>query len=454
VCSAVIALIMSFVWTYILKYSAACFVWSIVGLSNLILWVACGACYYMYSKYSTAYDDNGLSSDEQMMYLMLVSLCIVGLVAFIITCMTICMCKQIRIAVGVIEAACEAVQSMPMIVFFPLASYTLMLVFMVYWVFVALFMASAGDYVRDSTTGVYTMEWEESMQNAILYHFFGLLWNMAFIRHMTILILAGAFGVWYWTSLPDKQAGNFSTLHPRPIMASVWRSIVYHTGSVAFGSFIIAVIQAIQYALEYLKQKQDSEYMKYIIACIQCMVKCFEELMEYISKLAYIVIACKGNMFCTAAWQSFGFMLKHLGQHMIVGYITVFLMALGKMFVTASTLIICYFMAGSNSDISSPYILLIVCVLIAYVVACLFLGVVDVGIDTILVCFCWEQDANGAMENAEGEKMVYGTEGLIKFIDGAKKLADELKANGGAPASSAPAGTTEVQPAVVATDGA
>merc|ERR1711988_1162599 len=328
-----------------------------------------------------------------------------------------------------------------------------MCVFVVYWVIVALYMASSGDYKQDSTTGVYTMEWEEDIQNAAVYHFFGLLWNMAFIRHMTILMLAGAFGVWYWTSLPDKAAGKFHELHPRPIMASVWRSLVYHTGTVAFGSFIIAVIQFIQYCLEYLKKKQDSEWLKYLISCIQCLVKCFEELMEYVSKLAYIVTACKGNMFCTAAWAAFGFMFKHLGQHMIVGYITVFLMALGKMFVVCTTLIICYFWAGNTSDISSPYVLLICCVLIAYIVAALFLGVVDVGIDTILVCFCWEQDANGAMENKDGEKMVYGTEGLIKFIDGAEKLADDLKA--GAPEASAPGGTTQVAPAAeTAGDGA
>merc|ERR1719326_2496377 len=146
-----------------------------------------------------------------MMYLMLVCLVIVGLIAFVITCMTICMCKQIRIAVGIIEAACEAVQQMPMIMFFPLCSYFVMILFAIYWVFVALFMVSSGEYVKDDLTGVYTMDFKEDMQKAMLYHFFGLLWNMAFIRHMTILILAGAFGTWYWTSQADKAEGNF---HP------------------------------------------------------------------------------------------------------------------------------------------------------------------------------------------------------------------------------------------------
>merc|ERR1719313_2441229 len=91
---------------------------------------------------------------------------------------------------------------------------------MVYWIAVAVYMASAGEYKK--VLGVYTMEYDEDMMKAATYHFFGLLWTMAFIRHMTILILAGAFGVWYWTPLPDKKEGKFSEQHPRPIMASVW----------------------------------------------------------------------------------------------------------------------------------------------------------------------------------------------------------------------------------------
>merc|ERR1711871_1867264 len=321
-----------------------------------------------------------------------------------------------------------------MIVLFPIFSYFVMLIFLIYWIIVAMFMASSGDYEKNAL-GAYTLVYDETIQQAGWYHFFGLLWMMAFIRHMTILILAGAFGVWYWTSLPDKKAGKFSELHPTPVLSSLKRSFIYHVGTVALGSFIIAVLQMIQYVLEYIKRRQDSKWVAYIISCIQCMLKCFERLMEDISKCAYIVTACKGNMFCTAAWASFSFMLKHMGQHAVVNWISASLMAL------------------ANTNVSSPYLLLILCGIIAYIVGSLFLGVFDTGIDTVLVCFCWEKDANGAMENAEGEKMVYGTEGLIAFIDGAKKLADELKAGGGAEAS-APAGVTEVQPAETAGEGA
>jgi len=446
-----LALFMSFVYTYILKYSAACFVYSVVALSNITMIAATGICFYMYDKYKKAFDDSGLSSDNQMSVMMLMALCVCGVIAIVLLCMTICMCKQIRIAVGVIEAACEAIQSMPLIVIYPLFSYLFLMCFMVYWIFVAAYMASAGEYVKDPLTGVYTMAYEDSMQKAMFYHFFGLLWQMAFIRHMTILVLAGAFGAWYWTPQPVKTAGEFSKENPSPILSSLCRSVLYHTGTVAFGSFIIAVLQMVQYILEYIKKRQDSRFLKWIIAIIQACVKCFERIMEYISKCAYIVTACKGNMFCTAAWESFKFLWNHLGQHAVVNWISAFLLGLGKIFVVATVCCVTFVMASANSNISSPYILLLVCLIIAYLVASLFLGVVDTGIDTILVCFCWELDANGAMENAEGEKMIYGTPGLTKFIAGAQATADALKEGSDKPGASAEA-VTEVQPAATPVD--
>lgn len=38
------------------------------------------------------------------------------------------------------------------------------------------------------------------------------------------------------------------------------------------------------------------------------------------------------------------------------------------------------------------------------------------------------QDANGQMENSEGQKMIYGTKELVQYIDGAKALAGQLEA--------------------------
>jgi hypothetical protein len=104
----------------------------------------------------------------------------------------------------------------------------------------------------------------------------------------------------------------------------------------------------------------------------------------------------------------------------------------------------CTFVCQQRSAEEHPLTL----ALIAYLVACLFLGVVDSAIDTIMVCFCWEQDANGQMEDAEGNKMVYGTKELIQYIDGAKDLAKNLE--GGATVAPAPGDAPAAEAAPVA----
>jgi hypothetical protein len=420
-----ISLAVSFIWTYVLKFCAGCFVWTAVIMSNLMAIMLAGACAFLYLSYKDEYDDKKLDSDKNMMYMCLTALIITGCLALVLLCMTICLCKQIRIAVGIIQEACMAIQKMPMVVFFPLVQYGFMLVLLFWWIIVAVYMASSGDYVKDSTTGVYTMSYSEDMQHAILYHFFGLLWGMAFLRHMTILILAGCFGAYYWTPLSKKKENDFPK---NMIMASVCRSLRYHIGTVAFGSFIIAVIQFIRAVLNYIKKKYLEKdrspaacFLKALATYIECCLACFERVMEYISKNAYIVTACKGKMFCTAAFEAFKFIIGNLGQHGVVNWVSSFLMMLGKIFIVAGTATCCFYISQASDEISSPWVLLCVCCMIAYLVASLFLGVVDTAIDTILVCFCWERDAKGNFQSEE----VYASDSLNKFIEGVGHLKDK-----------------------------
>jgi solute carrier family 44 protein 1 (choline transporter-like protein) len=60
-------------------------------------------------------------------------------------------------------------------------------------------------------------------------------------------VIAGAVATWYFTR--DK-----STLH-LTVFVSVWRVFRYHLGTVAFGAFIIALVQLIRLIMKYLEKK-------------------------------------------------------------------------------------------------------------------------------------------------------------------------------------------------------
>jgi hypothetical protein len=392
-------------------------VWTVLIGSILITAGGAYACYYLYGDYMDQYDKYGVDNDETIAYTFLVLAITLGVLALVLLCMVICLCKKIRIAIGIVKEACEAVTSMPLIVLFPLVQYAVLLVFICYWVVVAGYMASTGKVTSstDSDTGVttYGYELEEDMTNALLYHFFGLLWNMAFLRHFTILVIAGAVGSWYWTPYEDGEKKGLPTA---PVLQSACRSLRYHIGTVAFGSFIIAVIEAIQVVMEYIKKKymDENACLKCIGSYISCCLECFKRMIEFLSRNAYIITAVKGKNFCSAAWEAFNFIMDNLTQITAVNWISAYLMLLGKVFVCAGTVIIAYILAVTDDDVSSVIMLLVVVGLISYLIASMFLGVFETAIDTILLCFMWESQAKGSFIGGK----VYATEHLNCFIEG------------------------------------
>jgi hypothetical protein len=327
-------------------------------------------------------------------------------------CMVICLCKKIRIGIGIVKEACEAVTAMPCIVLFPLVQYFVMLIFALYWVIIAGYMASTAT-VTQHDDGTYSYEMNEDMTNALVYHFFGYLWNMAFFRHFTIMVIAGAVVTWYWTPYIDGDKPDVPML---PVYRSFYRTLRYHVGTIAFGSFIIAVIEFAQAVIEYIKRKylEENSCLKCLASYIQCCLECFKRIMEFISRMAYIVTACQGNCFCVAAWQAFNLILDNAGQVAAVSWISIYLMFMGKAVIVLGTGVVCWLIADSSDDINSTIVLLIICVVIAYAVASMFLSVFETAIDTILVCFCWEESAKGSFQGGH----VYATEHLNCFIEG------------------------------------
>lgn len=111
---------------------------------------------------------------------------------------------------------------------------------------------------------------------------------------------------------------------PRPISTSVKRLAVNHLGSVAKGSFILAVVWLIQVIFEYLASKIEGKAgtegaVSFGIKCIRCCLACFEKCIRYLNRNAYTVIALKGIDFCPAALDVFGLIIRNPVRFAVVG---------------------------------------------------------------------------------------------------------------------------------------
>ena len=68
------------------------------------------------------------------------------------------------------------------------------------------------------------------------FNLFGFYWAMNFVTAYGEIVLAGIFAKWYWTK--DK-----SQIPATTIFSSIFNATVYHLGTIAFGSLIIAIIK-------------------------------------------------------------------------------------------------------------------------------------------------------------------------------------------------------------------
>ena len=66
------------------------------------------------------------------------------------------------------------------------------------------------------------------------------------------MVLAGVFSQWYWTPSVDGKKRNLPSC---ALGTSLWNTTVFHLGTVAFGSLIIAIIRMIRTILEYIEKK-------------------------------------------------------------------------------------------------------------------------------------------------------------------------------------------------------
>jgi len=86
-----------------------------------------------------------------------------------------------------------------------------------------------------------------------------------------------------------------------------------HTGSLALGSFVHTIIIVVILMINAADQASTSTNpgARAVGLCVKCCLKCIEDLLDYLNKIAYAYIAISGDNYCTSAYQAFLLNLKY-----------------------------------------------------------------------------------------------------------------------------------------------
>ena len=295
-------------------------------------------------------------------------------------------------------------------------SYLIVGVWFVFWLFGAIMVFSIGNPIsrEDEYPFLTEVKWSSLTRTCFFYDIFGLFWINAFIIGVCQFIIGCSACLWYFECNTDTKGEG-------TVGRAFFMSYRYHLGSVAFGSFIIAVCQMMRFLFEYYRKKigvaEKTKLVKALLCLTGYLLWLMDKCVKYISKNAYIQVALTNNHFFKSAWHGFALMVKHIHRFGAANSIGMIYMVFGcAMIMSANGLLGYLFLTNLDIvEVSSPIPPVVVICVISGTIAYTFLSIFSFSSDAILQSFLLDEE----LRFAGGDRPEYMQE-----------FAEELKKRG------------------------
>lgn len=466
----VIAMVLSLLFIVLLRFLAGIMVWVMIVMVILVLGYGIFHCYMEYSRLrgeagsDVSLVDLGFQTDLRV-YLHLrqtwmAFMIILSILEVVIILLLIFLRKRILIAIALIKEASRAVGHVMCSLLYPLVTFFLLCLCIAYW-------ASTSVFLSTSNTAVYKVVDDtacpllrktcnpetfplrnESLQcptarcqfafyggestyhRALLglqiFNAFMFFWLANFVLALGQVTLAGAFASYYWAMRKPDDMPAF------PLFSAFGRALRYHTGSLAFGSLILAIVQIIRVMLEYLDQRlkaAQNKFAKFLMVCLKCCFWCLEKFIKFLNRNAYIMIAIYGTNFCTSARNAFFLLMRNIIRVAVLDKVTDFLFLLGKLLIVGSVGILAFFFFTHRirivQDTAPPlnyyWVPILTVIIGSYLIAHGFFSVYGMCVDTLFLCFLEDLERN----DGSAERPYFMSSTLKKLLNKTNKKVAE-----------------------------
>ncbi|CAF0895937.1 unnamed protein product [Brachionus calyciflorus] len=469
----IIAAVTSFIYIVILRFILAPLIYlSLIGLVGALGF----AIYYCIGRYLELKEkppsNVELKPDIQyylsLSYTWLVAGIIAGIILLIVLLLILVLIKRLRLAIQIIKEASKAVTSVFISLIFPVIPLILQLGFLAYFIANAVILACSGtslfriarntsnqsvgspcqqgsspdcifyNFGFDSST-IYdsvisflnTYQWVPQ-----LYNLFMLFWVEAFIIGFNQMVLAGCFGDWYWSRSKSSCI----------LFRSLKDTLVYHLGSIAFGSLLIAICKLLRTLIQLVERRLKSAtgnnrqigcLISFLSCCCKCCLWCLEKFLKFINRNAYIMVAIYGRNFCKSARDAISLLASNPLRALVLDRVTDFILFLGRLLITAGVGVLAFYFFSRGFEIDEAfkkyfapelhyYWVPLICVIIGtYFITKIFFTVFEMAVDTIFLCAMKDLSVNDGSE----EKPYLMSKKLLKILSVKNKPPKEENKN-------------------------
>ncbi|XP_072863301.1 choline transporter-like protein 5 isoform X6 [Chlorocebus sabaeus] len=405
-----IAMVLSWIFLILLRFIAGCLFWvfmiGVIGIIGYGIW----HCYQQYTNLQehprsvlTVYDI-GIQTNismyfelQQTWFTLMIILCIIEVIVIL---MLIFLRNRIRVAIILLKEGSKCCRNCPEAEILCTDGDNYVLKGSVRQIFNTTEIAKAcpGALCNFAFYGGKSL-YHQYIPTFHVYNLFVFLWLINFVVALGQCALAGAFATYYWAMKKPDDIPRY------PLFTAFGRAIRYHTGSLAFGSLIIALIQMFKIVLEYLDhrlKRTENTLSKFLQCCLRCCFWCLENAIKFLNRNAYIMIAIYGRNFCRSAKDAFNLLMRNVLKVAVTDEVTYFVLFLGKILVAGSIGVLAFLfftqrlpvIAQGPASLNYYWVPLLTVILGSYLIAHGFFSVYAMCVETIFICFCEDLERN------------------------------------------------------------
>ncbi|KAM3623073.1 uncharacterized protein V6R79_006451 [Siganus canaliculatus] len=415
----VLAFVLSLIMMVVIRYISKVLVWILTALVVIGSIGGTAVLWWLYVDHKNALNNNALSvfgkevASDNVKALLVYSIGATIFTVILLIVMFI-MRKRVALTISLFHVAGKVFIHLPLLVLQPLWTFLCLMLFWVYWITVLLFLGTSGTPIKNNSTGVVEYEMQGPLQYLVWYHVVGLIWITEFILAFQQMTIAGAVVTYYFTR-------NKSQMPDTPIVTSMARTIRYHLGTLAKGSFIITLVKIPRLILTYihsqLKGKENACARCMLKACV-CCLWCLEKCLAYLNQNAYTATAINSTNFCTSARDAFVILVENALRVAAINTVGDFVLFLGKVLIVSCTAFAGVLALNYQREYTVWVLPLLIVCMFAFLVAHCFLSVFENVVDVLFLCFAVDTKYNDGSHGRE----YYMDKALMEYVDNSKKM--------------------------------
>ncbi|KAJ6641931.1 Choline transporter-like protein 1 [Pseudolycoriella hygida] len=301
--------------------------------------------------------------------------------------------KRIRLTIQLFKEASKALGDVPHIMIEPLVTFVPFSWATIAFLYLLIVIQTSGnlEVKNDANGNFFKAEYVPDFGCIAAYYIniVAYIWFTQFIFGCQDFVIAGIVCQWFFARTKKKLDS--------PVSRSFHYLLRIHIGSVCLGSIFITIVKIIRMLVDSVTdslKNSENLFAKAIACCCQFIVDMLEQLLRYLVRNAYIIVALDGTPLIESGKKAFRLLKENLVDVIALNNVGDFVLFLGRVFVTLIAGFVSYEVASRNEHISLKFIPVILSCILAFLIIHSFLTVYEMTLDTIFICFCVDCEQN------------------------------------------------------------